>query len=69
MAIALSRSAVRRGSLFLLSGLMLLPGIALGQDYAAKGFKLATPSPREASPEDLEAGKALYEDHCSQCHG
>jgi DMSO reductase family type II enzyme heme b subunit len=41
----------------------------MAQDYAAKGFKLTTPTARETSPENLAAGKALYGDHCSQCHG
>jgi DMSO reductase family type II enzyme heme b subunit len=48
---------------------MLLPEVTLGQDYAAKGFKLAVPSPHVAAPEDVEAGKALYQERCSQCHG
>ena len=48
---------------------LLLPGAALSQDYAAKGFKIAPASPRETTPENLAAGKALYGDYCSQCHG
>jgi cbb3-type cytochrome c oxidase subunit III len=55
--------------MLLLTSLVLLPGISQGQDFAAKGFKLAPPSPREVSPEDLEAGEELYDEHCSQCHG
>ncbi len=69
MAIASARSAFSSGSLLLLIGSMLLPEITLGQDYAAKGFKLAVPSPHVAAPEDIEAGKTLYLDRCSQCHG
>ncbi|MEE8278329.1 MAG: c-type cytochrome, partial [Thermoanaerobaculia bacterium] len=48
---------------------LLLPGAALSQDYAAKGFKLAVPSPRETTPENLAAGETLYSQNCSQCHG
>ncbi len=58
-----------RRPLLLLIGSLALPGLSLAQDFEAKGFKLAPPSPRETSPEDLAAGKLLYEDHCSQCHG
>ncbi len=58
-----------RRSLWLLAGLALLPGLASAQDYAAKGFELAATTPRETSPENLAAGKALYGEHCSQCHG
>ncbi len=61
--------ASSRDWVLLLAGSILLPGLALAQDFAAKGFKLAPTSPRKASPEDLAAGKALYERHCSQCHG
>jgi DMSO reductase family type II enzyme heme b subunit len=53
----------------LLAGSMLLPGLALAQDFAAKGFKLGPTTPRAASEENLTAGKALYADLCSQCHG
>ncbi len=69
MAIASSRSAVSCGSLLLFASLMLLPEVARAQDYAAKGFKLAVPSPHVAGPDDVEAGKALYQERCSQCHG
>jgi len=55
--------------LLLLTGSLLFADIAPAQDFAAKGFKLAPTSPREATPEDLAAGKALYGDHCEQCHG
>ena len=58
-----------RHSLWLLAGLMLLPGLASAQDYGAKGFKLEDTTPRESSPEDTAAGKVLYEEYCSQCHG
>jgi DMSO reductase family type II enzyme heme b subunit len=58
-----------RHAALLLIGSFLLPGVALAQDFAAKGFKLTAPSPREDSPEDVAAGKALYEKNCSQCHG
>ncbi len=58
-----------RQCVLLLAGSLLLPGLALAQDFAAKGFKLGPTSPREASPEDMAAGKALYGELCSQCHG
>ena len=53
----------------LLAGSLLLPGPALAQDFAAKGFKVAPATPRESTPENVAAGKALYEDNCTQCHG
>ena len=53
----------------LLAGSIGLPGLALAQDFAARGFTLGPTSPREASAEDLAAGKTLYEAACSQCHG
>ena len=56
-------------SLWLLAGLVLLPGLSAAQDYAAKGFKLADTTPRETSPENLAAGEALYKENCTQCHG
>jgi len=58
-----------RTRLLLLIGALLLPGTAGAQDYEARGFKLVAPSPREATEADLAAGKALYADNCSQCHG
>ena len=58
-----------RRPLLLLVGSLLLPALSPAQDLTAKGFKLAPASPRAFSPEDLAAGKLLYEDHCSQCHG
>jgi len=61
--------APSRRCVLLLAGSVLLPGLAPAQDFAAKGFKLGPTSPREASAEDLAAGKALYGDLCSQCHG
>ena len=69
MAFACRRSAVSCRSLLLCTGLMLVPGFALGQDFAARGFKLAVPSPHVAAEGDVEAGKALYQESCSQCHG
>ncbi len=48
---------------------LLLPGIAGAQDFAARGFVLAPTSPRQASSEDVAAGKALYQENCTQCHG
>jgi cbb3-type cytochrome c oxidase subunit III len=55
--------------LLLLAGSLLLPGIAGAQDYDARGFKLVAPTPRGTSEEELAAGKALYAENCSQCHG
>ena len=54
------------GSILLLA---LLPVSAQAQDYAAKGFQMAVPTPRETTAENLAAGKALYGEYCSQCHG
>jgi DMSO reductase family type II enzyme heme b subunit len=51
------------------AGAMLLPAVALAQDFAERGFELAPTSPRQATAESLAAGKALYGEHCSQCHG
>ncbi|MGE4606124.1 MAG: c-type cytochrome [Myxococcota bacterium] len=53
----------------LLIGSLLVAGAALGQDFAAKGFKVVPTTPRESTPENVAAGKELYEDKCSQCHG
>ncbi len=58
-----------RRCVLLLAGSLLLSGAALAQDFAAKGFKIAPTTPRESTPEDVAAGKALYEDNCTQCHG
>lgn len=71
MSNAFATAYVRRSCRWalLLVGSMLLPGAAPAQDYAAKGFEMATPSPRETTPENLAAGKALYAEYCSQCHG
>jgi len=55
--------------LIVLTSSLLLAEIAAAQDFAAKGFKVARTSQREATPEDLAAGKTLYADHCAQCHG
>ena len=52
-----------RSTLLLVGSLalpFLLPGVAQSQDYAAKGFQVATPTPRETTPENLAAGKELY---------
>ena len=57
-----------RGVLLLMATL-LMPGIAPAQDFAAKGFKVIPTSPRESTPEDVAAGKLLYEANCMQCHG
>ncbi len=43
-----------------LMALLLMPGIAQAQDFAAKGFKVIPTTPRESSPEDVAAGKLLY---------
>ncbi|MEE2663487.1 MAG: c-type cytochrome [Myxococcota bacterium] len=56
-------------SLWLLAGLVLMPGLAPAQDYGAKGFKLEATTPRESSQENVAAGKVLYGEYCSQCHG
>ena len=53
----------------LLVGALLLPSGAAAQDFESRGFRLATPSPRESTAENLAAGKALYEEYCEQCHG
>jgi len=53
----------------LFAGSLLLPGLALAQDFAAKGFKLGPTSPRHATAENRAAGEALYGELCSQCHG
>jgi DMSO reductase family type II enzyme heme b subunit len=58
-----------RRALWLLAGSLLLPGLAPAQDFAAKGFRLGPTSPRKATAESLAAGKALYAEHCAQCHG
>ncbi len=55
--------------ILLLAGLLLSPGLAHAQDFAAKGFKLAPTTPRESTPQDVAAGKELYAENCSQCHG
>ncbi len=39
--------------LLLLAGTFALPGLALAQDFAARGFELGPTSPREASPADV----------------
>ena len=52
----------------LLLGLSM-PGPGVAQDYAAKGFQVATPTPREATPANLATGKEVYGQYCSQCHG
>ena len=61
--------ASRRRCVLLLAASLLVPGTAPAQDFAARGFKLGPTSPREASAEDLAAGKTLYEAACTQCHG
>jgi DMSO reductase family type II enzyme heme b subunit len=53
----------------LIGASLLLPSLAPAQDFAAKGFKLAPTSPRQTSADEVAAGKALYQDLCSQCHG
>jgi len=58
-----------RQGVLLLIGSLLLPGVALAQDFAAKGFAVTPTTPRESTPEDVAAGKDLYGDYCSQCHG
>ncbi len=55
--------------LLLLAGALLLPSTTLAQNFAERGFRLGPTSPRQDSPEDVAAGKALYEEICSQCHG
>ena len=53
----------------LLVGSLLVPGVAAAQDFEARGFRLGSTSPRQATAENLAAGKALYNENCSQCHG
>ena len=52
-----------------LMALLLMPSIARAQDFAAKGFNVIPTTPRESTPEDVAAGKLLYEANCTQCHG
>ncbi len=59
---------LRKGALLLI-GSLLLASDALAQDFAARGFKLGPTSPRESNPEDVAAGKELYQHNCMQCHG
>jgi len=58
-----------RYAVLLLMALLLMPGISLAQDFAAKGFNVIPTNPRESTPEDVAAGKLLYEANCTQCHG
>ncbi len=53
----------------LLTGSLLVSGVAGAQDFEARGFRLVPPSPRETSAENLAAGKTLYGENCEQCHG
>ena len=71
MSNAPSPARVHRSSRWalLFTAAILVPGAALSQDYAAKGFKVAVPTPRETSAENVAAGKTLYGEYCSQCHG
>ncbi len=58
-----------RYAVALLIGSLLVPGVAAAQDFEARGFRLGPTSPRQATAENLAAGKALYNENCSQCHG
>ena len=58
-----------RYAVLLLMASLLVPGISLAQDFAAKGFNVIPTTPRESAPEDVAAGKLLYEANCTQCHG
>ncbi len=53
----------------LLVGSLLVPALAAAQDFEARGFRLDPTSPRQATDENLAAGKILYDKNCSQCHG
>ncbi len=53
----------------LLVGSLLVPALAAAQDFEARGFRLDPTSPRQATDENLAAGKILYDQNCSQCHG
>ena len=59
--------ASARRWLLLLAGTIALPSLALAQDFAARGFKLGPTSPRQASPEDLAAGKEKRADQQEDC--
>ena len=48
-----------RRALWLLASLALLPGPGGAQDYAKKGFKLAAPTSRETTSENLAAGACV----------
>jgi DMSO reductase family type II enzyme heme b subunit len=56
-------------SLMFGTALLLVPGIAKGQDFEARGFKLVETQPLVGSQEDVAAGRELYDEHCAQCHG
>ena len=53
----------------LLVGALLLLSPAGAQGFESRGFKLAPTTPRKAAAEDLAAGKTLYAEYCTHCHG
>ncbi len=57
------------GPRYALALLVLVPALAAAQDFEARGFRLDPTSPRETTAENLAAGKILYDENCSQCHG
>ncbi len=61
--------ASARCAVALLVGSLLVPGVAAAQNFEARGFRLGPTSPCQATAENLAAGKALYNENCSQCHG
>ncbi len=58
-----------RWGVLLVVGSLVLPGLAAAQNFEERGFSLNPTSPRQATAENLAAGRTLYDKNCSQCHG
>lgn len=63
-----------KNSSMLLSGLALTAALAAGAATASRWDKVpakdhARTNPMAANPKAVEAGAAIYKDHCAQCHG